>query len=128
MRSQRIGRLRTPPRLGQAPVMAVSGRERRSYLRRVKRGSKRTPPNSGHKAEDRKYKATFHASPPSGASHHPASDHPAPLEATPQPRQSASGAALQAVSRPPEGGGSIAAGRRRTAAVRAGFKRYRTAQ
>src|SRR5712691_487875 len=67
--------------------------------------------------EYRKYKATFHASSPSGASQHPASDHPAPLGATPQPRQSASGAALQAASRSPEGGGSIAAGRRMTAPV-----------
>ena len=32
----------------------------------------------------RKYKATFQASPPFGASHHPASDHPAPRGATPQ--------------------------------------------
>ena len=35
--------------------------------------------------EYRKYKAPFHASPPSGASQHPASAHPAPLGATPQP-------------------------------------------
>src|SRR5215471_17728519 len=31
----------------------------------------------------RKYKATFQASPPFGASQHPASDHPAPRGATP---------------------------------------------
>ena len=41
------------------------------------------PPSRWCAREYRKYKATFHASPPSGASQHPASDHPAPLGATP---------------------------------------------
>jgi hypothetical protein len=66
--------------------------------------------------EYRKHQATFHASPPSGASQHPASTPPAPLGATPQPRQSASWAALQAASRSPDRGGSRAAGRRMMAA------------
>jgi outer membrane protein OmpA-like peptidoglycan-associated protein len=40
--------------------------------------------SSVQRQEYRKYKATFHASPPSGASQHPASNHPAPRGATPQ--------------------------------------------
>ena len=47
--------------------------------------------HEANQREYRKYNATFHASPPSGVSQHPASGHPAPLGATLQPRQSASG-------------------------------------
>ncbi len=51
----------------------------------------------------RTYKATFHRATFHGP---PASDHPAPPGAHPQPRQRASGSAvLQAGSRPPDSGG-----------------------
>ena len=43
------------------------------------------PKNVRVQEEYRKYKAIFHARPPSGVSQHPASAHPAPLGATPQP-------------------------------------------
>src|SRR2546425_11692538 len=43
------------------------------------------------RGEYRKYKATFHASPPSGASQHSASDHPAPLGTTPSRARASAG-------------------------------------
>ena len=45
--------------------------------------------------EYRKYKATFHASPPAGTSQHLTSAHPAPLESLPPSQQLASSVGSQ---------------------------------